>query len=86
MPSNYQSKTQYDSEVPSATGLYINMMKTDEAVYVPQYNLPEDKEVVQLLSQYTDKKLVPINVKQLSTLGGSINCLTWYCPKRLLPK
>lgn len=86
LPSNYQSAGQYDDEIPSAKGLYINMMETKNTVFVPQYNLSLDKRIINLVRKYTDKKVQPINVSSLSTLGGSVNCLTWYCPENLLPK
>lgn len=84
--SNYQESGQYDDQIPSAKGLYINMMETKYAIYVPQYGLKQDKDALKLVSQYTDKQIHSINVSNLSTLGGSVNCLTWYCPKELLPK
>lgn len=86
LPSNYQEAGQYDETIPSAKGLYINMMETKDAVYVPQYGLESDKEILDTISKYTDKKVYPINVSKLSTLGGSVNCLTWYCPEELLPQ
>lgn len=84
--SNYQESGQYDEQIPSAKGLYINMMETKHAIYVPQYGLRQDKDALKLVRQYTDKQIHPVNVSKLSTLGGSVNCLTWYCPKELLPK
>ncbi|WP_379946102.1 agmatine deiminase family protein [Enterococcus devriesei] len=86
LPSNYQEAGQYDENIPSAKGLYINMMETEKNVYVPKYGLKTDKKVIDLVSKYTEKNVYSVNVKNLSTLGGSVNCLTWYCPQNLLPE
>ncbi len=85
LPSNYQEEGQYDQSIPSARGLYVNMMETDTTLYVPKYGLKTDQQVLDLVSQYTNKKIQTVDVRTLSTLGGSINCLTWYCPNELLP-
>lgn len=86
LPSNYQEKGQYDPDIPSAKGLYINMMETKKDIYIPQYGLKSDAKVVKIISRYTNKKVHKINVAKLSTLGGSVNCLTWYCPQNFMPK
>lgn len=86
MTSSYVEEGQYDEDIASAKGLYINMLETAHAVYFPQFNLPTDKEQLDFVSGYTDKKVIPIAVNDISTMGGAVNCLTWYCPKELLPE
>ncbi|KRN28208.1 peptidyl-arginine deiminase [Lactobacillus selangorensis] len=85
LPSNYQAAGQYDPTIPSARGLYINMLETDTDLYLPQYGLKTDQQVAKKVARYTHKKIHLVDVKELSTLGGSVNCLTWYCPQKLLP-
>ncbi|WP_413476368.1 agmatine deiminase family protein [Latilactobacillus fuchuensis] len=85
LPSSYQAAGQYDSEIPSAKGLYINMTETTSTVYVPQYGLKMDQAIIKLVQHHTSKKVQAVDVTHLSTLGGSVNCLTWYCPNNLLP-
>lgn len=86
LPSNYQAEGQYDETIPSAKGLYINMMETENDIYVPKYGLKSDQKIIDTVSKYTKKKIHSVDVSELSTLGGSINCLTWYCPAELLPQ
>ena len=85
MASSYVEEGQYDEEIASAKGLYINMLETEGAIYVPQFNLPKDKNQLDFVRKYTDKEVIPIAVNELSTMGGAVNCLTWYCPKEFLP-
>lgn len=82
IPSAYTSKGQYDNTIPSAKGLYVNILETDTKLYVPQYNLPQDKIVINIIKKHTSKEIIPINVSRISTMGGSIHCLTWYLPAR----
>lgn len=82
LPSAYTDKGQYDKKIASAKGLYINMLETKQAIYFPMYGLKSDQKVMRLVSRYTDKKIIPINVGKISTLGGSIHCLTFDVPDK----
>lgn len=82
LPSAYTSKGQYDDKIASAKGLYINMLETKRKIYFPMYGLKQDQKVLKLVQAQTKKQVVPINVAHLSTLGGSIHCLTWDVPDK----
>lgn len=86
IPSNYIEEGQYDENISSAKGLYINMMQTNDTIYIPKYNLKTDDEIINIVKKYTFKNIKQIDVENLSTMGGSINCLTWYCPDEFLPQ
>ena len=83
--SSYTEKGQYDQEIASAKGLYINMLETCDTIYVPKFGLAKDREVLRYIQQHTEKQAIQIHVGEISTMGGAINCLTWYCPHHLLP-
>ncbi|MGG0726695.1 agmatine deiminase family protein [Bacillus paramycoides] len=85
VPSSYTEKEQYDQEIASAKGLYINMLETNDTIYVPKFGLARDKEVFQYIQKHTDKHVIQVHVGEISTMGGAINCLTWYCPNHLVP-
>ncbi len=85
VPSSYTEKGQYDQEIASAKGLYINMLETCDALYVPKFGLAKDREVLRYIQQHTEKQVIQIHVGEISTMGGAMNCLTWYCPRHLLP-
>lgn len=82
LPSSYTSKGQYDKKIASAKGLYINMLETSQVIYFPIYGMKDDQRVLRIVQKNTDKKVIPINVSKLSTLGGSIHCLTWDVPNK----
>ena len=60
----------------SAKGLYVNFLETSRAVFVPQFNLPEDDEIVNIMKKHTHKPLVRVDCEQISQYGGAVHCLT----------
>jgi len=60
----------------SAKGLYINFLETSQAVFIPQFNLPEDARAIQTFKKYTDKPLVPVDCSKIALYGGAVHCLT----------
>lgn len=82
--SSYTEEGQYDPDIASAKGLYINMLETKDNMYVPSFGLPSDDKQTEFIQQYTTKKVIQIPVEDISTMGGAVNCLTWYCPPEFL--
>lgn len=60
----------------SARGIYVNFLETSRAVFVPQYNLPQDQEVLAIIKTATDKPVVGIDCAAVSRYGGAVHCLT----------
>ena len=60
----------------SAKGFYVNFLETSRAVFVPQFNLPEDDEIVNIMKKHTRKPLVRVDCEQISQYGGTVHCLT----------
>ena len=59
-----------------ARGLYANFLETDNAVFAPQYNLPEDAAAIDAIQKHTSKPVIPIDCDEISKHGGSLHCLT----------
>lgn len=60
----------------SARGLYVNFLETSRAVFVPQFDLPEDDEVISIMKEYTHKPLVRVDCSAIAEYGGAVHCLT----------
>ena len=60
----------------SANGLYVNFLETSRAVFVPQFDLPEDDKVISIMKEYTDKPLVRVDCSKIAPYGGAVHCLT----------
>lgn len=73
--SEYKNK----EDIYSAVGCYVNYFRIANNIYIPQYNLKQDKEVLSILSDtFPHLNLIPIpNCNRLADLGGVLNCMTW---------
>lgn len=63
----------------SAVGVYVNILYTDSSVYVPAFGKPtDDKAAVDIVRANvgSGRKVKTVNTALLSTLGGSIRCMT----------
>lgn len=60
----------------SARGLYVNFLETSRAVFVPQFNLPEDDKVISIMRGYTRKPLARVDCSKIAQYGGAVHCLT----------
>lgn len=63
---------------PTARGVYVNLLLTRNTVYLPVFNLPEDREAVATAERvFAGKRVVPINACAVAVHGGVLNCISW---------
>ncbi|MGH7096206.1 MAG: agmatine deiminase family protein [Stellaceae bacterium] len=64
--------------LPCAHGVYVNFLLTRNAVYLPIFGFPEDREAVATAERIFDgKPVVPINAYAVAVHGGVLNCISW---------
>ncbi|MCX6162886.1 MAG: agmatine deiminase family protein [Ignavibacteriae bacterium] len=67
--------------IAPAFGNYINYIRLGNKIFLPQYNIPEDLEAVNVLKKdFKDLEIIPVcldGIKELSFEGGVLNCITW---------
>ena len=73
----YRGENTYDERFSSAFGLYTNALVTPSHIYLPQFDIPEDKIALKQVRAITDKKVIPIPSSQVCDLGGGVRCLSW---------
>jgi len=62
---------------------YVNFYLANGAVIAPAYGVAEDAQVFDTFRRvYPDRKLVPVNLKDLFRGGGGIHCITQQEPQR----
>lgn len=61
----------------SACDLFVNSIVTDHYIYMPTFGNGYDDEMLQMISQHTDKEVVPIPAEGVCFMGGSVRCLSW---------
>ncbi len=65
---------------PSAFGNYINYLRIGGTVFLPQYNIPQDKNAVDLFKmKFPSLNTVSIttDIEKLAKHGGVLNCISW---------
>jgi agmatine deiminase len=68
----------FDARYGTSCGIYVNSVVTDNAIYVPQFGLPEDADAITLLLQHTEKPVIPIRADGVCAMGGSARCTVWH--------
>lgn len=64
--------------IPSARGVYVNLLQVKQAVLVPVYNRPEDETVCRTLGKaFPSSRIIPVECGALADEGGCLNCVTW---------
>lgn len=61
----------------SACGVNLNLVLTNNNVYVPTFNSPNDEKVLKIIRENTSKKVIPVDASNICAMGGSVRCLTW---------
>ena len=73
----YDGSEIYDKRFGSACGLYTNMLVTPSRIYFPQFGIPEDEIALAQLSDWTDRKIIPISSSKVCKMGGGVRCMSW---------
>ena len=73
------SKKKASGGFASAYGIYVNCVQTENAVYVPIFNDPQDEDALALFREILScgKKIIPVDASNVCHLGGSLRCLSW---------
>lgn len=64
------------SEIPPATGVYANFLRTHTVTLLPTYGIPADDRAIDALSA-TMSNVVPIRCDDVAQEGGALNCISW---------
>lgn len=61
----------------SALESYINYLETESYIFLPTFGIDMDEYAITQARQILPKKVVPINVREISQQGGCLNCISW---------
>lgn len=61
----------------SSCGVNLNLVMTNNALYVPTFGIENDKEVLKIIRANTSKAVVEVPATSVCPMGGSVRCLTW---------
>ena len=61
----------------SAVGCYLNYLETEQAVFLPVFDIEQDAEAVASAQQIFHKEIVTVNIREIAQQGGCLNCISW---------
>ena len=64
----------------SAVGCYLNYLETEQAVFLPVFDIEQDAEAETSARQLFSKEIVPVNIREIAQQGGCLNCISWEGP------
>ena len=76
------AKEHEDSGMDSVVGGYINYMKIENKIYLPQFEMKElDDAAIEVIQKVYGAGItvVPVNCLKLAPYGGLLNCISWNC-------
>jgi agmatine/peptidylarginine deiminase len=62
---------------PGARGNYANLLCTSQRVYVPVYDVPEDREAEAVFEYLFPGRVSYVPSAPIARYGGSLHCITW---------
>jgi len=76
--AEFRRKYPYADDYNPGFGYYINYLQTPDHIFMPQFGIEEDESAMIIARRYfPDHEVVPVDCKDLSMLGGLMNCVTW---------
>ncbi len=62
----------------NAIGVYINYLKINDLILVPQFGLKEDVMAIRISREiFIGCEVVAVNCKEIAKDGGVLNCISW---------
>lgn len=78
IPVPYAPDLETRCHTPPATGVYVNLLETALAMFVPIYNIASDELALTRVGEMLQgRALVAIDCSRAAREGGSLHCLTW---------
>jgi len=78
--TNSIPKNEEKEGIPSAFGNYINFLRLDEKVFLPQFGGREDEAAYNtFVDIFGSENVIKVNscIKDLASFGGVLNCFSW---------
>ena len=67
----------FDSKGDSAVGCYLNFLETEQAIFLPVFDVETDKIALDTAKNIFDKTIIPVNINEIAIKGGLLNCISW---------
>jgi len=66
--------------MPSTVGNYLNFLRLEDKVLIPQYGLKEDEAAyLEFVNIFGAENVIKVahDIDKLADIGGVLNCMSW---------
>lgn len=67
----------FDSKGDSAVGCYLNFLETEQAIFLPIFDVEADSLALAKAKSIFEKPIIPVNINEIAVKGGLLNCISW---------
>lgn len=67
----------FDSKGDSAVGCYLNFLETEQAIFLPIFDVEADSLALAKAKSIFEKQIIPVNINEIAVKGGLLNCISW---------
>lgn len=67
----------FSSPKNSAVGCYLNFLETEEALFLPVFDVDMVSKAIDTVKHIFNKTIVPVNINEIAKDGGVLNCISW---------
>lgn len=67
----------FESRGISAKGCYLNFLETEKCIFLPVFAAPDDKRAIQAAKRIFNKRIIPVEINEITADGGCLNCISW---------
>ena len=67
----------FDSKGDSADGCYLNFLATEQAIFLPIFDVEADSLALATAKSIFEKPIIPVNINEIAVKGGLLNCISW---------
>ncbi len=67
----------FDSKGDSAVGCYLNFLETEQAIFLPIFDVEADSLALATAKSIFQKPIIPVNINEIAVKGGLLNCISW---------
>ena len=67
----------FESKKDSARGCYLNFLETENCIFLPVFAAPDDKRAIQAAKRIFNKRIIPVEINEITADGGCLNCISW---------